>query len=151
MFGTTTNITLQVKLLSKNATIPTRAYINDAGLDLYATEHVLSDNLVTYHTGVSVKIPENYVGLLFSRSSIYKTDLLQRNCVGVIDSGYRGELVIKYLLTKPSEKAMLYTRGDRIAQLVLVPIPNTEVQVVEQFIEQTTNLRGIGGYGSTGR
>lgn len=88
---------VQIKRLYKDAKLPTYAHVTDAGLDLYAhsMEYDNDGNLV-YGTGVAVAIPEGYVGLVFPRSSIASKCLTLRNCVGVIDSGYRGEILAKF-------------------------------------------------------
>ena len=88
---------LKFKRLNDKAIMPIRAHKGDAGLDLTCTEIVPVRNacnqlLLEYHTGLAVEIPEGYAGLLFPRSSVFKTSLIQSNCVGVIDSGYRGEI-----------------------------------------------------------
>lgn len=144
------SIDLLVQKLHPNAVIPKKANIGDAGLDLTCTEHDYAGNVseVTYCTGIAVQIPDGYVGLLFPRSSIYKTDLRQCNAVGVIDSGYRGEIKVKYDLTRHPGCAKLYKSGDRIGQLIIIPIPNVNITEVEEL---KGSERGEGGFGSTGR
>ncbi len=102
-------------------------------------------NQATYGTGLSIEIPEGYVGLIFPRSSICKTTMTLTNSVGVIDSGYRGELKAIFRLTGPHE--MDYKIGDRIGQLMIVPIPTVEI---EEVTELSTSIRGTGGFGSSG-
>lgn len=88
---------VKFKKLTPNAVIPTKAHPTDAGFDLVATRRVFDEyGSVTYNTGIAVEIPKGYVGLIFPRSSAYKQDLIVANCVGVIDSGYRGEITAKF-------------------------------------------------------
>jgi dUTP pyrophosphatase len=76
--------------------------------------------MVTYDTGLSMEIPEGYVGLLFPRSSISKTILNLSNSVGVIDSGYRGPIMFKF---RYLEEGLVYDVGDRIGQILIIPYP----------------------------
>lgn len=140
---------LKFKRLHADAVIPQYAKAGDAGLDLVATEIIFNDtdDLGNIHIkfGLAVEIPENHVGLLFPRSSIYKNNALLSNSVGVIDSGYRGELQAFMLA---DEKHFGYKVKDRILQLVIVPIPTLEVIEVDELSDTE---RGQGGWGSTGR
>lgn len=131
--------------------MPVRAHKTDAGLDLTATAITTVINecgqlMLVYHTGLAVEIPEGYVGLLFSRSSVYKKSLQQTNAVGVIDSGYRGEIMAVFKTTTDVVPAV-YKEGERFAQLVIVPIPEIEVVEAEELSESD---RSTNGYGSTG-
>lgn len=142
---------LKFKKLSEKAVLPVRAHKSDAGLDLTATSITTAINecgqlMLVYHTDLAVEIPEGHVGLLFPRSSIYKKSLQQTNCVGVIDAGYRGELMVVYKTTTDVVPAV-YKEGERFAQLVIVPIP--EIEIVEAD-ELSPSDRDINGYGSTG-
>lgn len=142
---------LKFKRLSENAILPIRAYKGDAGLDLTATRITTELNecgqlILVYHTDLAVEIPEGYVGLLFPRSSVYKKSLMQTNCVGVIDAGYRGEIMAKFRNTTDVVPAV-YREGERFAQLVIVPIP--DITVVEAA-ELSESDRGENGMGSTG-
>lgn len=136
---------------------PTRAHETDAGFDLYATSREFDDyGNVIYHTGLEIEIPKGYVGLIFPRSSICKRDIFLTNSVGVIDSGYRGEVLFKF---KPVQRMgdtfqtyspafnSLYAEGERVGQLIVIPIPDIEFQQVEKLSDSD---RGKGGYGSTG-
>ena len=150
---------VKIKKLHKEAVIPAYAKTGDAGMDLTAVS-VNSDeygNLV-YGTGLAFEIPEGYVGLVFPRSSNHKKDVILTNCVGVIDSGYRGEVMFKYKPIpsrfKPQHtvdvfriKEFAYEIGDRIGQIVIIPYPQIEFEEVEELSETE---RGIKGYGSTG-
>lgn len=136
---------IKIKKLSENAVIPTYAKQGDAGMDLYVTESDrINSKYVRYYFGIALEIPEGYVGLMFPRSSIYKQNVTLSNCVGVIDSSYRGELqaVMK------EKKWSGYSTGDRAAQLIIMPFPYIEF---EQADELSSTDRGEGGYGSTGK
>lgn len=142
---------LKFKRLAENAVLPIRAYKTDAGLDLTATRITTEINecgqlILVYHTDLAVEIPEGYVGLLFPRSSIYKKSLVQTNAVGVIDAGYRGEIMAKFRNTTDVIPAV-FKEGERFVQLVIVPIP--EIIVVEAA-ELSSSERSVGGFGSTG-
>ena len=141
---------LKFKKLSEDAVLPVKAHATDAGLDLTATGITTQINecgqlMLVYHTGLAVEIPEGYVGLLFPRSSIYKKSLMQTNSVGVIDAGYRGEIMAVLKVTTDVIPAV-YKQGERFAQLVIVPIPEIEVVEAEELSESD---RGENGYGST--
>ena len=143
---------LKFKKLDDKATMPVRAHKGDAGLDLTCTKIVPVRNacnqlLLEYHTGLAVEIPEGYTGLLFPRSSVFKTSLIQSNCVGVIDSGYRGEIKAIFRNTTDVIPAV-FQEGERFCQLVVVPIPNIEVVEASELSESD---RGENGYGSTGK
>ena len=138
---------VKIKKLHSNAVIPKYAKPGDAGMDLTAVSVDFSNwNYLTYHTGLAIEIPEGYVGLLFPRSSIYKTGQQLSNSVGVIDSGYRGEIMMKFTRDVESEE-IAYKPGDRIGQIMILPYPQVEFQEVEE-IEKSD--RGEGGFGSTG-
>ena len=136
---------VQIKKLHPDAVIPEYAKPGDAGLDLTAVDVIADGNTLTYKTGLAVEIPFWHVGLLFPRSSVYKTGQTLTNCVGVIDSGYRGEIMMKFTL---SPYAKEYEIGDRIGQLLIIPYPKIEFVEVDTL---TPTERGGGGYGSTGR
>lgn len=136
---------VNIKKLHPDAVIPKYAKRGDAGLDLTAVDVVADENTLTYKTGLAVEIPSWHVGLLFPRSSVYKTGQTLTNCVGVIDSGYRGEIMLKYTL---SPYAKEYDIGDRVGQLIIMPYPKIDFVEVDELIPSD---RGEGGYGSTGR
>lgn len=144
-------INIKIKKLHKDAVIPTKAHASDAGCDLYASSCDISvpDRMATYGTGIAVEIPRGYVGLVFPRSSICKQHLSLSNSVGVIDSGYRGEIMAKFnLLYDGSDTYSVYKIGDRIAQLIIIPYPEVTFEEVDELSDSD---RGVGGYGSTGR
>lgn len=126
--------------------VPTPAYAKDgdAGLDLTAVELVKASNYVSYKTGISVAIPRGYVGLLFPRSSISKKDLVMANSVGIIDSGYRDEIEVRFKILGKD----IYDIGERIAQLVILPYPT--VELVDVAVLSQEGNRG-GGFGSTNK
>lgn len=137
--------------LNENAVIPTKAHPTDAGFDLTATSrHFDEHGAVVYGTGIAMEIPPGYVGLAFPRSSVSKLDLSMANCVGVIDAGYRGEITFKFKpvmsYSKPREHRV-YKAGERVAQLIIMPIPEIEFEETAALSE---GERGANGYGSTG-
>ena len=142
---------IRFKKVHENAHDPVRGSDWAAGWDLSAcwTDWDDVNKCLVYHTGIAVEIPRGYVGMLFPRSSIYKKTLVQTNCVGVIDADYRGEILVKFALRYHSEikSPRLYGFGDRIVQLLIVPVPD-----VQWFEAETLSktARGEGGYGSTG-
>ena len=139
---------IRFKKLSASAVMPTKAHASDAGFALTCTRYeVTNGELFTYHTDIAVEIPDGHVGLLFPRSSVYKQDLLLTNSVGVVDSGYRGEVMFKF---KPIayEVKQHYQVGDRIGQLIIIPYPYIEFVEAEELSDSE---RGAGGYGSSGR
>jgi dUTP pyrophosphatase len=152
---------VKIKKLKPNAVIPTYAKDGDAGMDLVATE-ILKDTpeQITYGTGIALEIPYGFVGLVFPRSSIRKTGLQLSNSVGVIDSGYRGELQATfnklfggdrfYDETKLTEITSndFYKVGDRIAQIMIIPYPPIEFVEADELSDSE---RGEGGFGSTGK
>lgn len=153
---------VNVKKLDSSAVLPTYAKHDDAGMDLTATSKSYDEHgNVVYGTSLAFEIPAGYVGLLFPRSSNTKKDLILGNSVGVIDSGYRGEVVFKFkcsLKLKPHyhvrnimeatlpEFQEEYSIGDRIGQIIIMPYPQIEFNLVDEL---STTDRGIGGFGST--
>lgn len=137
---------VRIKKLVSNAVIPTYAKLGDAGLDLTAVSKTVDDSgNVVYGTGLAFEIPVGYVGLLFPRSSNAKKDLWLTNSVGVLDSGYRGEVMFKYRPVSFKERE--YSIGERIGQIIVMPYPTIEFEEADVLSESE---RGSGGYGSTG-
>jgi dUTP pyrophosphatase len=138
---------VKVKKMHAEAVIPSYSKPGDAGLDLTAVSEEWNEGntMVTYGTGLSIEIPEGYVGLLFPRSSVCKTSLNLSNSVGVIDSGYRGEIMLKY---RYPEQGLVYDVGDRVGQLIIMPYPQIKLVEAEEL---STTERGEGGYGSSGK
>ena len=140
-------MTLKTKILREGAILPTRARPGDAGLDLYAAEDVVFFGNVSRSVpfGFALEIPEGYCGLLFVRSSLAtKHGICLANGVGLIDSGYRGELIA----TLVSRYQCNISKGARVAQLVIMPYCCVDVEVVSEL---APSERGEGGFGSTGR
>ena len=133
-------------LLDDGAFVPTRAHEEDAGLDLYAMDDqiVPAKGSAKFDTGVHVAIPVGYVGFLKSKSGLNVKHGLTGE--GVIDAGYTGSIVVKLYNNSGSDYKV--ERGNKITQLVLLPIVTPEVELVESLDETE---RGNGGFGSTGR
>lgn len=134
--------------MNEYAQLPTRGSKDAAGLDLYCPFHIKvpADSQKKIPLGLTVEIPKGYMGLLVPRSSMSKTPLRCANSVGVIDADYRGELSIAYENISCSDYMIF--RGDRIAQLIIVPIAIVDVEEAQTLSETE---RGDGGYGSTGK
>ena len=141
---------VRIKKLNENAVIPTYAKDGDAGMDLVATSIISTTSTqITYGIGLALEIPKGFVGLIFPRSSVRKTRLMLSNCVGVIDSGYRGELQATFnKVNHDSVSENDYKIGDRIAQIMIIPHPSIEF---EEADELSDTERGEGGFGSTGK
>lgn len=142
---------IPVKKLKENAILPTYGSAMAAGADLYAcVEEAVTiepGKTAFIPTGLSMALPDGYVGLIYARSGLAcKRDLAPANKVGVIDSDYRGEFIVA--LHNHGEKAQTIAHGERIAQLVIAP-------VVQGIFSETKSLdateRGAGGFGSTGK
>ncbi len=142
---------VRIKKLSTDAVIPTYAKDGDAGMDMVATR-IINETLdsITYGTDIAMEIPKGFVGLVFPRSSIRKTHLHLSNSVGVIDSGYRGEIQATFKKIQGVSNNALdnYKVGDRICQLTIIPHPPIEFKEVDEL---TNTERGEGGFGSTGK
>ena len=139
--GTTETIKSEGKL-------PTRATAGDAGLDLYSTRITQEvDNsgrlVLVYHTDIAVEIPEGHVGLLFMKSSIAKRSLMLCNCTGVVDSGYRSEIMGKFKVTTDAIPTV-YQPGEAFGQLVIVPIEILEPRFVDELSETERGTMGFG-------
>lgn len=150
---------VKIKKLHEFAVTPKYAIDGDACFDLHAaTYHIDEMGNHVYGTGLAFEIPEGYVGLLFPRSSNSNKDLILMNSVGIIDSGYRGEVSFKYRmkwlhdLTRKNAKDITilktYSIYDRIGQMMIIPYPKIEFEEVDELSE---SKRGHGGYGSTGK
>lgn len=148
--------TVKFKRLSPVAMLPTKATAGAACYDLYANERVCIDDMRTFRvigTGIAIELPPGYVGLVCSRSGLAaKNGIFVLNAPGVIDEDYRGELKVilgrlAYTPQWPSEDYLLVERGMRIAQLMVMPVPQLAVEGVAYL---STTARGEGGLGSTG-
>lgn len=142
---------IKIKKLNENAVIPTQGSEYAAGVDLYATPPTMSTNIpagqtAKINTGICVEIPNGYFGAIFARSGLAtKRGLRPANCVGVIDSDYRGEVIVA--LHNDTDKCESIHVGDRIAQLVILPYLPVEFEEVDEL---SNTDRGEGGFGSTG-
>ena len=139
---------LKIKKLTSNAIIPTYGTEFSAGADLYSTENltIKPGEMVLVKTGLSMEIPNGYVGLIYARSGLAtKRGLAPANKVGVIDSDYRGEIMVA--LYNHSKQEQTVQEGERVAQIVITPYLKVDYQEVEE-LEST--IRGEGGFGSTG-
>ncbi len=141
---------VRINKLNENAVIPSYAKSGDAGMDLVATSIISeTDTQITFGIGLALEIPKGFVGLIFPRSSVRKTRLMLSNCVGVVDSGYRGELQATF--NKVNQNSIAendYKVGDRIAQIMIIPHPEIDF---EEADELSDTERGEGGFGSTGK
>lgn len=139
---------IRIKRISKYAVVPKYAHdYEDACFDLVATSRTYDDyGNTVYGTGLAFEIPEGYCGLVFPRSSNCKKTLLMCNSVGVIDSGYRNEVSVRF---KPTMiDGTEYEVGERVAQMMIVPLPHIEF---DECDELSGSERGTGGFGSTGK
>lgn len=152
---------VKIKKLVSEAVVPAYAKPGDAGMDLTAVkvEYDRVNKCFVYHSGLAFEVPEGHVMLLFPRSSNRKTEAYLTNSVGVIDSGYRGEVMAcfkrrdndvfpEHKDTFIIEHQAPYKVGDRFAQLMIIPYPQIEF---EEADELSATERGDGGYGSTGK
>jgi len=139
---------VKFKKLSPDAVTPTYAHPDDAGLDLTATNvrYDIETNQLVCGTSLAVEIPTGFVGLITPRSSISNTGLALSNSVGVIDSGYTGEIIFKFNSVFGTNKRG-YKKGDRIGQLLILPIGRVTMSETDELKQSS---RGTGGYGSTG-
>lgn len=142
-------IHLPVKLLDPGLPIPTYAHDDDAGADLHTAEdfELAAGQRRLVPTGIAVAIPTGWVGLVHPRSGLaVKHGVSMVNTPGTIDAGYRGELKV-LLINTDSSQTVQFTRGDRIAQLVLQEVAQADFEPVDELPE---TVRGVGGFGSSG-
>ena len=135
-------------IMKSEGILPTRATAGDAGLDLYSTRITQeADNsgklVLVYHTDIAVEIPEGHVGLLFMKSGVAKRSISLCNAVGVIDAGYRGEIMLKYKVTTDAIPTV-YQPGEACGQLVVVPVQILEPVLVDEL---SSTERGEMGFG----
>lgn len=139
---------VKFKKIVPSAVAPYQSNPGDAGYDLTATSVTypsVTDGVYTeICTGISIEIPKGYVGLVFPRSSISKTKHFLRNSVGVIDSGYRGEIKLRFSM---DDSQTCYQVGDRVGQIVFVRLPKIELTEVTELSD---SVRNEGGFGSSG-
>lgn len=144
------DLTVKFIKLIPEAVTPRYAQDGDAGMDLTATAVRATDTFIEYGTGIAVEIPKGHVGLLFPRSSITKlpAGVSLKNSVGVIDSNYRGEILVRFELPYTTYEALLPMplKGDKVAQLIIIPYPKVHLEEVQEL---PNSNRGDGGFGST--
>jgi len=160
-------LTLKIQKLTPQAIIPSQAHSGDAGLDLIAIDNGTWNyerTYIEYKTGLAIELPPGYHSEIFPRSSITKTDLILANSIGLVDNGYRGELLVRFkyiprsykidtgksteLVTINNPYSIFYKQGDKIAQLV---IRKTITPYIEEVAELSSTERATGGFGSTGK
>lgn len=146
-------INLKVKRLTETSKLPTYAHDGDACFDIYSDGvcsrchgYLVPSPHETHNTGLSFDIPKGYAMMVYSRSGMgFNHDVRLANCVGVIDSGYKGELKVKLTC---DGLATTYGKGDRIAQAMLIPVPVVKIVEVDDIGDSE---RGNGGFGSSGK
>lgn len=150
------HVEVNIKKLSPGATIPRYSKAGDAGMDFTALTMTETEMYIEYGTGIAIQLPSNYVGLIYPRSSLSNYDLVLSNHVGVVDSGYTGEIKFRFKRTKYMPNFMgvdlpeldkVYKIGDKIGQLIVTPYPTVVFNEVSE-LEETD--RGISGFGSSG-
>ena len=145
---TSEGVLVKVKKIVPEAVIPSYSKPGDAGMDLTITKEIENTSFsVSYGFGIAMEIPKGYVGLVFPRSSVRNQDLILSNCVGVIDSGYRGELQATFKKTQGLD-SIKYKVGERGAQIIILPYPTIYMTEVPELSDTE---RGSGGFGSTGK
>jgi len=144
------DLTVKFRKLFPEAVTPQYAQDGDAGMDLTATSARVTDTFIEYKTGIAIEIPHGHVGLLFPRSSITKlpAGVSLKNSVGVIDSNYRGEILVRFELPYDTHDGLLSMplEGDKVAQLIIIPYPKVHLEEVQEL---SNSNRGDGGFGST--
>jgi len=138
---------VKFKKLHPDAVTPTYAKAGDAGMDMTAIKVIVDEMYHEYMTGIAVEIPEGYVGLIFPRSSISKTKMILSNHVGVIDSGYRGEIRFRFRKLD-MDHGSIYKVGDKIGQLVIIPYPSIQLEEVAELSDSERNNQGFGSSGN---
>ncbi len=138
---------IKVKKLNKNAKLPTHGHPGDAGVDFYTVEDVIfgAGKQGEVRTGIAVEIPEGYVGLIWDKSSI-SFNLGLKIMGGVVDSSYRGEIIMNLLNT--SGKEVLLQKGHKVAQMLIQKFEHCDILEVKELSE---TVRGLGREGSTGK
>lgn len=143
------DLTVKFRKLVPEAVTPRYAQVGDAGMDLTATSFRVADTFIEFGTGIAVEIPHGHVGLLFPRSSITKSapGVSLKNSVGVIDSNYRGEILVRFELPYSGHTGgNIPVVGDKVAQLLVIPHPTVHMEEVQELSDSN---RGQGGFGST--
>lgn len=137
---------IKFKKLHEQAVTPFYATIDSAAMDLTAVSIMDYSSFVEYDTGLAFEMPEDYVGLIFPRSSISNYSLTLTNCVGILDRDFTGS--VKFRFKKTTPRTNEYKVGDRIGQIIFIKIPQIELQEVTDL---TPTIRGNQGFGSSGK
>lgn len=137
---------LKIKKLKEDAKLPTKGHPGDAGMDFFAIEDYVihAGSQKSIHTGVAMEIPEGYVGLVWDKSSV-AFNMGLKNMGGVIDAGYRGEIIMNMLNT--TDKEVLIPKGHKIAQMIIQKFEDCDIVEVSEL---SNTVRGEGREGSTG-
>lgn len=137
-------VLLKIKKIHPDAVLPSYAKSGDAAMDVVAIRRDEEKDFVEYGTGLALEVPKGYVCLIFPRSSVTKKNQMLKNSVGILDSGYRGELILRFHKTGDN----IYNIGERVGQIMVLPHPYIMVKEVSELSETE---RGEGGFGSTGK
>ena len=135
---------VNIKKIHDDAIIPKYAKEGDAAMDVTAVSKNVTDEFIEYGTGLALEVPEGYVCLIFPRSGVTNKKMSLGNSVGVLDSGYRGELVFRFYKHGDQE----YEIGERVGQIMIIPYPKIEIEEVKEL---SSSARGEGGFGSSGK
>ena len=143
---------VKIKKLVDSAVLPVKMHESDACFDITCssiTTEIGEDGqlIIVYHTGIAIELPKNYVALIMPRSSIFKKSLTLTNCVGVIDSGYRGEILAKFK-TNTNVVPAVYKENERIMQMMILPYPEIEFTEVKELDKSDRNDEGFGSTGN---
>ncbi len=138
------SVTVKIKKIHPDAKLPKYAKEGDACMDVASTRMEITDKFIEYGTGLTLEIPEGYVCLLFPRSSVTNKDMMLKNSIGVLDSGYRGEMIFRFHRFSNE----IYEVGERIGQIMVIPRPYMVIEEVDNLSESE---RGTGGFGHTGK
>lgn len=134
---------IKIKKLHQDAIVPKYAHEGDACADVYSVSKREKENFIEYGTGLAFEVPKGYCMLVFPRSSVSDSDLMLKNSVGVLDSGYRGELNLRF--QKCGEKS--YNVGERIAQIMIIPYPKMSFELTDKLSETERGKKGLGSTG----
>lgn len=138
---------LKIKKLNSSAIVPSYQTDGAAAMDFTVNRLVANTTFqITYGTGIAMEIPPAHVGLIFPRSSIRNKELILSNCVGVIDSDYRGEIFFTFNKTNGFD-SFSYKVGERCGQMIIMPAPQIDIELVDEL---SLTKRGDGAFGSTG-
>ena len=141
-------INIKIKRLNENAILPEKQHDSDAGYDLHSIEEIIlkPNKIYKVRTGIAIQIPNNYAGLVLPRSGLsskYGISLI--NTPGLIDSGYRGELLLP--LINHSSNEYTINKTERVAQLILIEIPEVKIEVTSDLDESDRDSKGFGSTG----